>query len=96
VAARPRPIRTRGVRVAQPQGVIAQRLKKRDDIPDATIKRLRALQSAVYSDFKKPKRKAGKRGHLPTAPLSRIDQRTKDDPDVAAAVDAELQAMRIE
>jgi hypothetical protein len=50
----------------------------------------------VYSDFKKPKRKAGKRGHLPTAPLSRIDQRTKDDPDVAAAVDAELQAMRIE
>jgi hypothetical protein len=50
----------------------------------------------VHSDFKKPKRKAGKRGHLPTAPLSRIDQRTKDDPDVAAAVDAELQAMRIE
>ena len=31
--------------------------KKRDDIPDATMKRLRTLQSAVNSEFKKPKKK---------------------------------------
>lgn len=31
--------------------------KKRDDIPDVTIKRLRTLQSAVNYEFKKPKKK---------------------------------------
>ena len=30
--------------------------KKRDDIPDAMMKRLRALQAAVYAEFKKPKK----------------------------------------
>ena len=30
--------------------------KKRDDIPDATMKRLRALQGAVYAEFKTPKK----------------------------------------
>jgi len=30
--------------------------KKRDDIPDAMMKRLRALQNAVYADFKEPKK----------------------------------------
>ena len=30
--------------------------KKRDDIPDATIKRLRALQRAVHAELKKPKK----------------------------------------
>lgn len=30
--------------------------KKRDDIPDATMKRLRALQSAVNAELKKPKK----------------------------------------
>lgn len=30
--------------------------KKRDDIPDATMKRLRTLQAAVYAEFKKPKK----------------------------------------
>lgn len=33
---------------------------------------------------------------LTNSTLARIDQRTKDDPDFAAAVEAELQAMRIE
>ena len=33
---------------------------------------------------------------LSNSTLARIDQRTKDDPDFAAAVEAELQAMRIE
>ena len=28
--------------------------KKRDDIPDAMIKRLRTLRAAVYAEFKKP------------------------------------------
>lgn len=31
--------------------------KKRDDIPDAMLKRLRTVQAAVYAEFKKPKRK---------------------------------------
>ena len=30
--------------------------KKRDDMPDAMIKRLRTLQAAVYAEFKKPKK----------------------------------------
>ena len=30
--------------------------KKRDDIPDAMLKRLRALQAAVRAEFKKPKK----------------------------------------
>ena len=30
--------------------------KKRDDIPDATMKRLRALQSAVHAELKEPKK----------------------------------------
>jgi hypothetical protein len=30
--------------------------KKRDDIPDTTIKRLRSLQSAINAEFKKPKK----------------------------------------
>jgi phage-related protein len=30
--------------------------KKRDDIPDATMKRLRALQAAVNAELKKPKK----------------------------------------
>lgn len=30
--------------------------KKRDDIPDAMMKRLRALQAAVRAEFKKPKK----------------------------------------
>ena len=30
--------------------------KKRDDIPDATMKRLRALQGTVYAEFKAPKK----------------------------------------
>jgi hypothetical protein len=30
--------------------------KKRDDIPDAMMKRLRVLQGAVYADFKEPKK----------------------------------------
>ena len=30
--------------------------KKRDDIPDAMMKRLRTLQAAVYAEFKKPKK----------------------------------------
>lgn len=30
--------------------------KKRDDIPDAMMKRLRALQGAVYAEFKEPKK----------------------------------------
>ena len=30
--------------------------KKRDDIPDATMKRLRALPGAVYAEFKAPKK----------------------------------------
>ena len=30
--------------------------KKRDDIPDAMMKRLRALQGAVYAEIKKPKK----------------------------------------
>jgi hypothetical protein len=30
--------------------------KKRDDIPDATMKRLRALQAAVYAEFRAPKK----------------------------------------
>ena len=31
--------------------------KKRDDIPNAMMKRLRTLQSAAYGEFKKPKKK---------------------------------------
>ena len=31
--------------------------KKRDEIPEATMKRLRALQSAVYAEFKTPKKR---------------------------------------
>jgi hypothetical protein len=30
--------------------------KKRDDIPDAMLKRLRALQAAVRAEFKEPKK----------------------------------------
>ena len=30
--------------------------KKRDDIPDAMMKRLRTLQGAVYAEFKRPKK----------------------------------------
>jgi Gp49-like protein DUF891 len=30
--------------------------KKRDEIPDATMKRLRALQAAVNAELKKPKK----------------------------------------
>ena len=30
--------------------------KKRDDIPDAMMKRLRTLQAAVHAEFKKPKK----------------------------------------
>jgi len=30
--------------------------KKRDDIPDAMMKRLRTLQGAVYAEFKEPKK----------------------------------------
>ena len=30
--------------------------KKRDDIPDAMMKRLRTLQSAVYAEFKEPRK----------------------------------------
>jgi hypothetical protein len=32
------------------------RTKKRDDIPDATLKRLRALQAAVNAELKNPKK----------------------------------------
>jgi phage-related protein len=30
--------------------------KKRDDVPDAMMKRLRTLQAAVYDEFKRPKK----------------------------------------
>jgi predicted XRE-type DNA-binding protein len=67
---------------------------KRDDIPDAMMKRLRIARHRVRRVQNTEERQVSL--PLTNSTVAAIDQRAKDDPAFAAAVEAELQAMHIE